>query len=202
MRAASRGPARTYANCVSSEGQGTLTMATLRRQRLQRQELARRVLPIAMIAVIVAAVRTQPEPGAHGVHLGIALAVAGLAVTTAGLALARNHPRPQGVVFALLLASSAALLWLQPGGPGVIAAVATLLAALFARRIDAQDARADRMLVVLEQTRGAELRAAALAERQRLAREMHDVLAHSLSGLVMSWRGPACWPPPTPQIPG
>ena len=105
---------------MSSEGQGTLTVAALRRQRLQRQELARRVLPIAMIAVIVAAVRTKPEPGPHGLHLGIALAVAGLAVTTAGMALTRDHPRPQGVVFALLLASSAALLWLQPGGPGVI----------------------------------------------------------------------------------
>jgi signal transduction histidine kinase len=227
---------------VSTEGQGTLTVATLRRQRFQRQEMVRRLLPIAMIAVIIAAVRTKPGPGAHGIALGIALAVAGLAVTTAGMALGRDRPRPQGVVFALLLASSAALLWLQPGGPGVIglflavafgarqltgrlglvlsfvaggsiillvilessgvyvthprlglpgviAAVATLLTALFARRIDVQDTQADQMLVELEQARGAELRAAALAERQRLAREMHDVLAHSLSGLVMQLEG-------------
>lgn len=41
----------------------------------------------------------------------------------------------------------------------------------------------------LEQTRAAQVRAAALAERQRLAREMHDVLAHSLSGLLLHLEG-------------
>lgn len=37
----------------------------------------------------------------------------------------------------------------------------------------------------LERTRAAETKAAALAERQHLAREMHDVLAHSLAGLML-----------------
>ena len=41
----------------------------------------------------------------------------------------------------------------------------------------------------MEESRDAELRAAALSERQRLAREMHDVLAHSLSGLVVQLEG-------------
>ncbi len=39
--------------------------------------------------------------------------------------------------------------------------------------------------VALEASRAAEARAAAVAERGRLAREMHDVLAHSLSALAL-----------------
>jgi signal transduction histidine kinase len=45
------------------------------------------------------------------------------------------------------------------------------------------------LLVKLEQSRDAELRAVALAERQRLARDMHDVLAHTLSGLTLQLEG-------------
>ena len=60
---------------------------------------------------------------------------------------------------------------------------------LLARRIGAGNIQTERLLVELEQTRGAEVRAAALAERQRLAREMHDVLAHSLSGLALQLEG-------------
>ena len=60
---------------------------------------------------------------------------------------------------------------------------------LFGRRIRVQEAQTERLLIELEESRGAELRAAALAERQRLARDMHDVLAHSLSGLLLQLEG-------------
>jgi signal transduction histidine kinase len=60
---------------------------------------------------------------------------------------------------------------------------------LLTRRIGAGNIQTERLLMELEQTRGAEVRAAALAERQRLAREMHDVLAHSLSGLALQLEG-------------
>ena len=60
---------------------------------------------------------------------------------------------------------------------------------LFGRRIRTQEAQAEQLLIELEESRGAELRAAALAERQRLARDMHDVLAHSLSGLLLQLEG-------------
>jgi signal transduction histidine kinase len=60
---------------------------------------------------------------------------------------------------------------------------------VLARRIGAGNIQTERLLVELEQTRGAEVRAAALAERQRLAREMHDVLAHSLSRLALQLEG-------------
>ena len=64
--------------------------------------------------------------------------------------------------------------------------LAFFLLPLFARRPRESNQRAEHLLAELEQTRAAQAQAAALAERQRLAREMHDVLAHSLSGLVLN----------------
>jgi signal transduction histidine kinase len=49
--------------------------------------------------------------------------------------------------------------------------------------------QAEQLLSELTQSRAAQANAAALAERQRLAREMHDVLAHSLSGLALELEG-------------
>ncbi len=64
--------------------------------------------------------------------------------------------------------------------------LAFYLLSLFARRLRESNQRAELLLAELEQTRAAQAQAAVLAERQRLAREMHDVLAHTLSGLVLN----------------
>jgi signal transduction histidine kinase len=64
--------------------------------------------------------------------------------------------------------------------------LAFFLLSLFARRLQESNQRAELLLAELEQTRAAQAQAAALAERQRVAREMHDVLAHTLSGLVLN----------------
>ncbi len=60
---------------------------------------------------------------------------------------------------------------------------------VFARRFIVADQYSQEMISQLEATRAAQAEAAALAERQRLAREMHDVLAHSLSGLLINLEG-------------
>ena len=60
---------------------------------------------------------------------------------------------------------------------------------VFARRFIAADQYSQEMITQLEATRAAQAEAAALGERQRLAREMHDVLAHSLSGLLINLEG-------------
>ena len=75
------------------------------------------------------------------------------------------------------------------GGVGLLALVAIYVASLFSRRVQEQEKQEERLLAELEESRKAGLHAAALAERQRLAREMHDVLAHSLSGLVVQLEG-------------
>ena len=227
---------------MSSDGQGTLTVAALRKTRIHRREVLQRALPVAVIVVVITAQRARPGPGWSGIHLGITLSMLGLVVAAvAGIRF--TEPRFARItVLGLLLASSIALMWLQPNGPGtiglvlavafgtrlvtgrlavalsvasagailllvilqgtgvyakssalgvpgVVAVASLLITTVFGRRIQVQDAQADQMLLELEATRGAELRAAALAERQRLAREMHDVLAHSLSGLVMNLEG-------------
>jgi signal transduction histidine kinase len=69
------------------------------------------------------------------------------------------------------------------------AILAFYVLALFARRLRESSERAESLLAELEESRAAQARAATLAERQRLAREMHDVLAHSLSGLVLNLEG-------------
>jgi signal transduction histidine kinase len=86
--------------------------------------------------------------------------------------------------------------WVADGRAGIagivlndFAIVAFYVLSLFARRLRESNQRAELLLRELEQTRAAKARAAALAERQRLAREMHDVLAHSLSGLVLNLEG-------------
>jgi signal transduction histidine kinase len=86
--------------------------------------------------------------------------------------------------------------WVADGRAGIagivlndFAIVAFYVLSLFARRLRESNQRAEILLRELEQTRAAQAQAATLAERQRLAREMHDVLAHSLSGLVLNLEG-------------
>jgi signal transduction histidine kinase len=67
--------------------------------------------------------------------------------------------------------------------------IAFYVVARLAGRLAEGQEQAEQLLRELEATRDAQARAAVLAERQRLAREMHDVLAHSLSGLALQLEG-------------
>jgi signal transduction histidine kinase len=71
----------------------------------------------------------------------------------------------------------------------VIGVIAFFVIARLARRLAEGQDQAELLLLELEQTRDAQAQAAVLAERQRLAREMHDVLAHSLSALALRLEG-------------
>ena len=200
-----------------------------------------RPLAFAAIAVVVTGVvNSHPAPGVRGGHAAVSVALLVFAVGT--IAVVRLREAPSGVLvpmMAVVVLAAAALVGLQPDGPGflgvfpavsvaalrlpiraavavaglAVAALATVwavgavhhpligvvlnefgvvaffLLALFARRYREANDRAQRLIAELNETRAAQAEAAALAERQRLAREMHDVLAHSLSGLVLNLEG-------------
>ena len=82
------------------------------------------------------------------------------------------------------------------GHPGAQSAItATLLCLLlavtgqFIRRGRQSQDRTELLLAELQDAREGEAAAAALAERSRIAGELHDVLAHSLSGLAIQLQG-------------
>lgn len=68
---------------------------------------------------------------------------------------------------------------------GTVAIVGFCGMTFLARRLGKASHDAEQLLIELERNAAAQARAAGMAERQRLAREMHDVLAHSLSGLML-----------------
>jgi signal transduction histidine kinase len=57
---------------------------------------------------------------------------------------------------------------------------------MFSRYTRVSQARAGHLLTQLQAGHDAQARAVILTERTRLAREVHDILAHSLSGLVLT----------------
>jgi signal transduction histidine kinase len=117
----------------------------------------------ASMGVWIAAVRLPPVPAA---------AMAG--AVTAALAVAVGltaHPAAQSAITATL--------------------VCLLLAVTgqFIRRGRESQDRTELLLAQLQDAREGEAAAAALAERSRIAGELHDVLAHSLSGLAIQLQG-------------
>jgi signal transduction histidine kinase len=117
----------------------------------------------ASVAVWIAAVRLPLLPGivAGGVITGA------LALTIA----ATQHPAAQPALYALLLC----LLLAVTGH--------------FIRRGRESQDRTELLMAQLQDAREAEAAAAALAERSRIAGELHDVLAHALSGLAIQLQG-------------
>jgi signal transduction histidine kinase len=185
--------------------------------------------------VVVASFLSRPAPAFSGPGLRVAAALAGVAVGMAGLLRRGNLGfRQLAPFFALLIFSSAVLVRIHPGGPGMVGlyaastiagfrlrrlqgalvagsallafVIASVLAGLLsplaiagacigivttyaisalAGRLREEQLETRRLLARLEASQADASRAAALAERAHLAREMHDILAHSLSALAL-----------------
>lgn len=116
------------------------------------------------VAVFIASIRLRPPLLSAAIGGSIA---AGLAIT---IGLTQSHPG-QSVAASLLLC------------------VLLGLMGYFMRRSGENEDRSEVLLAQLQDARDAEAAAAAVAERGRIAGELHDVLAHSLSGLAIQIEG-------------
>jgi signal transduction histidine kinase len=101
------------------------------------------------------------------------------------------EPRLAAVIGGLVILGLLAAILVQPGGT-VTSAVTLLLfcailgvMAICMRQAGLNADRAELLLAQLEDAQEAEAQAAALAERTRIAQDLHDVLAQSLSGLAV-----------------
>ena len=164
-----------------------------------RRAAVRIVFAVVLVASSAVLMGLQPDgPGLAGLLAGLVLlaprvpdrfpiALSVVAITClAAVAVAVSQDSPT-----LALLSAIAII----GFPGMT---------LLARRLGQANDQAERLLIELEGSRAAQAQAAGLAERQRLAREMHDVLAHSLSGLMLQLEGArmlAAEDPSDPRLP-
>lgn len=118
-----------------------------------------------------------------------------LAASLVFVAFAWLGPVPSRVVGGAVTAGAAiAVATSDRGGLGDAAGDVLLLAlmavvATLVRRSHAEQDRIEGLYAELRDARDAQARAAAVAERGRIAGELHDVLAHSLSGAAIQLQG-------------
>jgi signal transduction histidine kinase len=142
--------------------------------------------PSFALLVVSSATLVALQPNGPA-FLGAFVAVAAAAIRV------RGAPSTAIVVLALVALPVAEIVGKDKSVAGALlqelGVVAFYIVARLAGRLAEGQEEAERLLLELEATRDAQARAAVLAERQRLAREMHDVLAHSLSGLALQLEG-------------
>ena len=137
----------------------------------------------AMAAAGVALVALQP----HGATELAGGAAVWMAVARLPLAL--------GATLAATTTVGLALAEALAGGSAAVVLAAILLCALlalvayFIKQARASQDTTELLLAQLEDAREEQLRAAAVGERGRIASELHDVLAHSLSGAAIQLQG-------------
>ncbi len=141
------------------------------------------VVIAVMGAAGVAIAGLQPK-GASDVAAGVAVFMAITRLPfNAGVAIAGAVTVALGAVTAAAGSSSSAV------GAGTLVTVLVGVVAQFLKQSRESQDRTEILLAQLEDARDDQARAAAIAERGRIASELHDVLAHSLSGAAIQLQG-------------
>jgi signal transduction histidine kinase len=145
--------------------------------RPDEQRITPDVYALALAGGVLAG--AAPDTAAS-VFVFVAVAAAGLRV---------DLPRAFLVVALGALALASAVLAYDGSGIGLLAYtlgfVATALAASTSRQARERAEQAELLLVQTQRSHEEQLRAARLEESTRIAREIHDVLAHTLAGLTI-----------------
>ncbi|MGO4360037.1 histidine kinase, partial [Terrabacter sp. RAF57] len=164
-------------------GYAATTVVAISGRFLDRPPTVQVVLLAVMGVAGVALVALQPR-GATGLAVGAAV---WMAMTRLPLAL--------GVVVGATITVGQAIAALRGGATTAAVLAATLLNALLGlvayvvRAARAAQDHTELLLAQLADARDEQARAAALAERSRIAAELHDVLAHCLSGAAIQLQG-------------
>jgi signal transduction histidine kinase len=146
---------------------------------------ARRIAGLLVLgAGCVALTALQPDSGGYaGIYVVVVVAAARLplrpGLLVAGAALA-------GEIVVIALSNDAAAAHIS----GLIFSVVPWFAVMrLIRRLRESRDRAECLVEELRESRAAHAESAAEAERSRMARDLHDVLAHSLSALALQLEG-------------
>jgi signal transduction histidine kinase len=139
---------------------------------------------IAVIGAAGVALAGLQLKGATEVAAGVAAFVAVTRLPyRLGMSIAAAVTVALGAVTAIAGASASAV------AAAILLTILLGVVAQFLKRSRQSEDRTERLLAQLEDARDEQARAAALAERGRIAGELHDVLAHSLSGAAIQLQG-------------
>ena len=159
-------------------------LAVAIRDRFPRRGVATQTMVISVMGAAGVALAALQPRGATELAAGAAV---WMAVT--------RLPWALGVGVGAAVTGSLDLATALSGSSGSAVLAATLLCALlglmahFMRRSRDSQERTEVLLAELQDAREEQTRAAAIAERGRIASELHDVLAHSLSGAAIQLQG-------------
>jgi signal transduction histidine kinase len=132
-------------------------------------------------AAIAGAALIVPAQGATGI--AVAFAAIGVSSAVSRLSAGRAVAVSAGAVAVFALAAPA--VGVRSAGFGLFAVALGVPAGLVQREHRRRTEQAELLLAEAQRTREEQARAAVLVERVRLARDVHDVLAHTLAGLAI-----------------